>query len=134
MAAVSERRGRGWLVFSGIMLLLVGLFDVVNGIRAIGAQDTAFDTIFWDNNIEAWGWFYLILGVILVVAGIAIFQQRARWAMFVGVAAAGVGALLNMLWLFVYPIHSLITIIVCLLVVYGLVNYGFLEPDDSDLP
>jgi hypothetical protein len=134
MAAVSERRGRGWLVFSGIMLLLVGLFDVVNGIRAIGAQDTAFDAIFWDNNIEAWGWFYLILGVILVVAGIAIFQQRARWAMLVGVAAAGVGALLNMLWLFVYPIHSLITIIVCLLVVYGLVNYGFLEPDDSDLP
>ena len=67
------------MVFSGILLILVGLFDVVNGIRAIGAQDTAFDAIFWDNNIEAWGWFYLVLGVVLLVAGIAIFG-RARWA------------------------------------------------------
>ena len=130
MAAVNERRGRGWLVFSGILLILVGLFDVVNGIRAIGAQDTAFDAIFWDNNIEAWGWFYLVLGAILLVAGIAIFG-RARWAVLVGIAAAVAGAVLNMFWVFVYPIHSLITILVCLLVAYGLSVYGLDSNDDS---
>jgi hypothetical protein len=126
---VSERRGYGWLVFSGIMLILVGLFDVVNGIRAIGAQDTAFDAIFWDNNVEAWGWFYLIVGVVLLAAGIAIFS-RARWAMLVGIAAAVAGAVLNMLWIFVYPIHSLITILVCVLIAYGLSIYG-LEQDET---
>jgi len=111
------------------MLLLVGLFDVVNGIRAIGAQDTAFDTIFWDNNIEAWGWFYLIVGVVFVVAGIAIFG-RSQWAMLVGIAAAIVGAVVNMFWVFVYPIHSLITILICALVIYGLTNYGFPDADE----
>ncbi len=130
MATVSERRGHGWLVFAGIMLILVGLFDVVNGIRAIGAQDTAFDAIFWDNNIEAWGWFYLIVGIAFVAAGIAIFG-RAKWAMLVGIAAAIIGAVTNMFWVFVYPIHSLITILVCLLVLYGLtMNYGSRDADE----
>ena len=120
MEASRSREGYGWVVFAGILLILAGLFDIVNGIRAIGAQDTAFDTIFWDNNLEAWGWFYLIVGVVLLVAGISIFN-RAPWAVLVvGIAVAVVAAVVNMFWIFVYPIHSLIVIIVCLLIAYGL--------------
>jgi hypothetical protein len=123
MAVARKDEGYGWISFSAIMLILVGLLDIVNGIRGIGAQDTTFDVIFWDNNIEAWGWFYLIVGVILFVAGWAIFS-RARWAVMVGIAAGVIAAVLNMFWVFVYPIASLIIIMVALLVVYGLVNYG----------
>ena len=129
MEAARSREGYGWVVFAGILLIIAGLFDIVNGIRAIGAQDTAFDTIFWDNNLEAWGWFYLIVGVVLLVAGIAIFN-RAPWAVLVGIAVAVVAAVVNMFWLFVYPIHSLIVIIVCLLIAYGLTVYGL--RDDAD--
>ena len=123
MEASRSREGYGWVVFAGVLLIIAGLFDIVNGIRAIGAQDTAFDTIFWDNNLEAWGWFYLIVGVVLLVAGISIFN-RAPWAVLVGIAVAVVAAVVNMFWIFVYPIHSLIVIIVCLLIAYGLTVYG----------
>jgi hypothetical protein len=126
MAVTRRDEGYGWMVFSGIMLILVGLLDIVNGIRAIGAQDTSFDAIFWDNNIEAWGWFYLIVGIILLAAGVAIFN-RARWAVMVGIAAGVIAAVLNMFWVFVYPIASLIIVIVAVLVVYGLVVYGLEE-------
>ena len=129
MEATRSREGQGWVVFAGILLIIAGLFDIVNGIRAIGAQDTAFDTIFWDNNLEAWGWFYLIVGVVLLVAGIAIFN-RATWAVLVGIGVAVVAAVVNMFWIFVYPIHSLIVIIVCLLIAYGLSVYGL--GDDAD--
>ena len=131
MAAVRTRRGYGWLVFSGIMLILVGLLDIVSGIRAIGAQDTQFDTIFWDNNIEAWGWFYLIVGIVLLVAGFAIFN-RARWAVWVGIAAAVFAAVVNMWWVFAYPVHSLITVIVSALIIYGLTVYGLDEEGYRD--
>jgi hypothetical protein len=130
MAAARRDEGYGWIIFSGIMLILVGLIDIVNGIRAIGAQDTTFDTIFWDDNIEAWGWFYLILGIILLVAGWAIFY-RARWAVMVGIAAGVIAAVLNMFWVFVYPIASLIIVMVAILVVYGLVVYGLNEEERS---
>jgi hypothetical protein len=126
MAVMRRDEGYGWIVFSGVMLILVGLLDIVNGIRAIGAQDTTFDAIFWDNNIEAWGWFYLIVGIILLAAGIAIFN-RAQWAVIVGIAAGVIAAVLNMFWVFVYPIASLIIVIVAVLVVYGLVVYGLDE-------
>jgi hypothetical protein len=125
MAARSQE-GYGWIVFAGLMLILAGLLDVVNGIRAIGAEDTAFDAIFWDNNIEAWGWFYLILGIIFVAAGFSIFY-RETWAMLVGIAAGIVAAVTNMFWVFVYPVASLIIVIVSVLVVYGLTVYGFGE-------
>ncbi len=123
MVVARRDEGYGWIIFSGIMLVLVGLLDIVNGIRAIGAQDTTFDAIFWDNNIEAWGWFYLIVGIVLFVAGWAIFG-RAQWAVMVGIAAGVIAAVLNMFWVFVYPIASLIIVIVAVLVVYGLVVYG----------
>jgi hypothetical protein len=126
-----NRSGYGWIVFSGIMLILAGLLDIVNGIRAINAQDTAFDAIFWDNNIEAWGWFYLIVGIVLLVVGIAVFN-RAPWAVLVGIAAGVTAAVLNMFWLFVYPIHSLILVIVSVLIVYGLSVYGLNEEGRSD--
>lgn len=126
MATRERTEGYGWIVFAGIMLILVGLIDIVNGIRAIGAQDTAFDTIFWDNNLEAWGWFYLVLGVIFLAAGIAVFN-REPWAVMIGIAGGVAAAVLNMFWVFVYPIHSLVVVILAVLVVYGLVVYGLDE-------
>jgi hypothetical protein len=48
----------------------------------------------------------------------------------VGIVAGVVAAVLNMFWIFVYPIASLIFVIVAVLVVYGLVVYGL----DEDRP
>jgi hypothetical protein len=118
--------GSGWVLFAGIMLILAGAIDFFDGIRAIGARDTTFDTIFWDNNLNAWGWFFLIVGIILIVTGFFIFQ-RAPWAVLVGIFAATIGAIVHMWWIF-YPdaaLASFILVILNLLVIYGLVVYGY---------
>jgi hypothetical protein len=124
MAAVRPtREGTGWITFAGIMLIVAGAIDFFNGIWALGASDTAFDTVFWDGNLDAWGWFYLILGIVLVVAGFGVFQ-RSPWAVTVGIIVASVAAILNMFWVFAYPIASLVLIILNVLVIYALVVYG----------
>ena len=125
-AAARTGTGRGWIVFAGIMLVIVGTMNILDGVWAIRAQDTALDTIFFKNNLEAWGWLYLILGIVVFAAGVGVFR-RSAWAIAVGVAVAAIGAVLNMLWIFQYPVESLVLIGLNVLVLYGLILYG--EPD-----
>jgi hypothetical protein len=116
-------KGGGWITFSGIILMLAGAMDFFNGLWALSAKDTAVDAIFWDGNLDAWGWFYVVLGVILIGAGFAVFN-RQPWAVWTGIVFASIAAILNMFWIFTYPIASMTLVLINLLVIYGLAVYG----------
>lgn len=120
-----KHRGDSWLTFAGLMMILAGVLDGLNGIWALQADDTKLAALFADN-LTAWGWIYLILGALLVVAGFAVFA-RASWAVLVGIIFGLIGATLNMLWIFDYPIASLILVALNVLVVYGLTVYGLAD-------
>jgi hypothetical protein len=127
---MNERRGQGWLIFSGIILMLAGVNLFLNGLWAFNASDrieSAFqDTLlFSDTNLDTWGWIYLIIGVVLVVAGIAV-MGRAQWARWVGIAAASIGAISAFFWLFNpnFWVSSLVAVVLNVLVVYALASYG----------
>jgi hypothetical protein len=122
----TERRGRGWVTFAALMLIIAGAMDILNGWWALDAQDTAIDAVFWNDNIEAWGWFYIILGVVLLVTGISILR-RASWAVMVGIIAGCIGAILNIFWIFQYPFASIVLIILNIMVVHALTTYGLDE-------
>ena len=124
MATTPVRRsGRGWITFAGILLMVAGVMDFLNGLWALDAQDTAIDALFWNDNIEAWGWFYMIVGAGLATTGAFLFK-RAGWALAAAVAIACFGAIANLFWIFTYPLASILLITLNLLVVYGLTTYG----------
>jgi hypothetical protein len=124
--ARAGKAGTGWIVYSGVMLTLVGFLDIVDGLWAIDRADTKANQLLYADKLGGWGWFYLILGIILVLTGIGVFA-RAQLARWIGVIAASIAIVANMLWVFVFPITSLIIILLASLVVYGLVVYG--EPE-----
>jgi len=120
---MADERGTGWIAFSGIMLMLVGMRDILDGAWALDNKDTHINALFFEDNLANWGWFYLIVGVVLVAAGIAVFN-RVQWARWVGIFAATVAIILNSLWLFAYPIPAGVSILLAVLVIYGLAVYG----------
>jgi hypothetical protein len=120
--------GRGWVGFAAILLMVAGVMQFLDGLWAIRHQDTTVDALFWNNNIEAWGWFYLIVGIGLIVTGAFIFQ-RAPWAFGVGIFVGCIGAVLNIFWIFQYPLQSILLITLNLIVVYALTTYGLDEMD-----
>ena len=127
MTVTSERRpGRGWNAYAAILLIFAGVMQIMNGLWALDRQDTAVDSLFWGDNLEAWGWIYLIAGIVLVVIGIFIFR-RASWAVLAGIAAAFLGAIVNLFWIFSYPLVSVLAITLYLLAVYGLTTYSLEE-------
>jgi hypothetical protein len=117
------RPGHGWIVFAGIMMIISGAMNVLDGLWALDHDKTPVDSLLYSSSLTGWGWFYLIVGIVLIGVGIGILRG-ASWALWAGVFAAAIGVLLQMLWVFAYPITSLVLMGVDILVIYALLVHG----------
>jgi hypothetical protein len=122
-----SREGVWMVVFAAVLVMMVGFFNLLDGIAAI-----ANSHIFTANahyvigDLRAWGWLMTILGGLqLVVAfGVLAGNQIARWC---AVAVAGVNAVGQMFFIPAYPFWSLIIIAVDVVALWGLCAYGSRE-------
>lgn len=115
----------GWAAFAGMMMILVGGFDVIQGLAAV-IKDNFYavtPNYIFEFDATTWGWVHLILGVIVVLAGFGIFSG-AVWARTVGVIVAFVSALANFAWLPYSPVWSIIVITIDVFVIYALIVHG----------
>jgi hypothetical protein len=130
MHAVAERTGSGWRLFAGILIMLVGIFNAIDGIVTIA--NPHYFAIYSDGythhlifgTLSAWGWAILIVGIVQFLAALAIFSRRG-WGAVVGIIVASLSAIGQLLYLGVDPWWSIIVIAIDLLVIYGLAAYGF---------
>lgn len=111
----------GWTAFAGVLMIFGGAMAVLEGISAIAKDDVFVTTrnYVFQFDLTGWGWIHLILGIVIILAGCALFTG-ALWARLVGVVLAGLGALANFLWLPYYPFWSLILIAINILVIWAL--------------
>jgi len=114
--------GSGWIGFAGIMLILVGFFNVIDGIAAIGNSNYLANQLLF-ANMDAWGWFFLIWGILQIFAGFAI-MNGATWGAIVGVVTAFVNAIAQLSWARTYPVWAIAAIVLDVLIIYALVVYG----------
>ena len=123
-AMEEDDRGYGWIVFSGVLLLLLGTMNVIEGIAAIGnAHFFTANAHYVFGDLKTWGWIVLCLGVLQLAVGLGVYvkNQFARWA---GVAVLGANALAQLLMIPAYPFWSLSLFTLDILAIYGLVAYG----------
>jgi hypothetical protein len=113
------------LIFAGIMRV----FDAFWAFRYDGAVPEGLQDALFGDDLTTYGWIYLIVAVVLVLAGFGVAQggQVSRW---IGVSGAIIGAISAMPWLPYYPIWSLVYITIAFLVMYALLAYGG-RPDTS---
>jgi hypothetical protein len=116
--------GSGWLLFAGIMIVMVGVLNVIYGIAAIG--DASFfvaDQKYILSGLNTWGWVMLILGALQVTAAFSIWSGGSfgRWF---GIGVAMLNAIAALLSIPAYPFWSLAVFTVDILIIYGLASYG----------
>jgi len=114
--------GMGWVSFAGTLLILVGLFNIIDGIAAISNSDYLVNQLLF-SNLDAWGWFFLIWGAAQVCAGFGVFTG-AGWAVIVGVVSAFGNAIAQLSWARVYPVWAICAIVLDVLIIYALMVYG----------
>ena len=124
-AQARRGRGTGWIVFAGIVMILAGGNMAINGLWALHAttqvEKSFGDTLlFSSSNLDTWGWIYLIVGAVVVLAGITVFF-RAGFGVWVGTIAAVVQALFAFFWIFSpYWQGALVIIALDMLIIYAL--------------
>ena len=107
------------------MSVLVGTFQAISGIVALLKDEVIFFGVknIWLLNLTSWGWVHLVGGLLLILVGYGILNGKT-WARVFGVLLAGLSAVWNFAWLPVYPVWSIVVIVVDILVIYALVVHG----------
>jgi len=114
-----ERQGGGLVFFAWVLLLVVGFFNIIEGIAAI-ANSHVFvaNAHYVFANLHTWGWITLIIGVLQLLAagGIVTGNQLARWF---AVVLVGLNAIDMMFSIPAYPFCALVIIAVDVVALYG---------------
>ncbi|HEY2565584.1 MAG TPA: hypothetical protein VGI44_17880 [Acidimicrobiales bacterium] len=122
MPTEEEARVNGRRTMAGVLIMLAGIFNVIDG--AVAIYDSHFfrsHLVFGD--LHAWGWTMLILGIIAFLVGVAILAGQT-WAAYTGIVLAMLNAIGQLLNLPAYPVWSIIIIGIDVLIIYGLTLYG----------
>jgi hypothetical protein len=122
--AYDDERGSGWVYFAGVLLLILGTLNFIEGIAAIGnAHFFVGNAHYIVGSLNTWGWIVLCIGVLEWIVGLGVFvkNQFARWT---GVVVLSGNAIAQLLMMPAYPFWSLSIFTLDILAIYGLIAYG----------
>ena len=119
-----------WITFAVTMLSMVGMFNVIEGLVALGnSKFYAGNAEYAIGDLRKWGWISLAVGVLQVLTAVGLIygSQAARW---VGVILAGLNGIAQLVSVQGYPLWSLAAFALDILVIYALTAYG--DPDELE--
>ena len=106
-------------------MIITGVFHVIAGLTAI-IKDKFFVTTpnyLLTFDVSGWGWIHLVIGALLVLAGIFVLRGNLL-ARAVGITMASISAIGNFLFIPYYPFWSLLMIGLDVFVIWALASYG----------
>jgi hypothetical protein len=115
----------GWTVFASFMMVLQGCWWILAGLVALFNSEfyVIGNEYVFQFDVTTWGWIHLIVGAVILAAGVALFSG-ATWARGVGVIVASLAMLIAFAWLPYYPIWALLFIGVSAAVIWSLTVHG----------
>lgn len=125
-----SRRGAsawvGFVLFGGIMLMMMGSFQAIEGFVALFKEDYYLVTrndLVLTIDYTSWGWTHLLIGLAGIGIGLGVLLGQ-MWARVLGIVVAVISALANIAFLPAYPIWCTIVIATDVLVIYALAVHG----------
>lgn len=116
----------GMIFFGAVMLVLLGAFQVIEGLVALfddGYYMVTSNGLIVQVNYNAWGWVHLAVGVVALAAGIGLFTGKL-WARVAAVAIASISAIVNLAFLAAFPVWAILMIVLDVLVIYAVTAHG----------
>lgn len=113
----------GWVRFGAVVMLIVGIFGVVEGLAAIVGPTyfvTATGTVLvlsW----ATWGWIHLVLGALVAIVGASLLGEAPSWARGAAIALVALSAIVHLIAIPVAPVWSIVVIALDVVVLYALI-------------
>ena len=118
----------GWVVglslFAGILMMISGLFNAMEGVVALARNEVYAITprYIFAFDLTTWGWIQIILGVIVLAAGVGVITGQL-WGRVVGITIATLTILANFAFIPYYPVWSMLIIALNVFVIWALCVY-----------
>jgi hypothetical protein len=120
----------GGVGFAGALLILIGGFQIIEGIAAISDDKFFRKPAHYALHVNptTWGWIHLILGAAIVYTGISILRG-ANWAAVTGIVLAIFSAFIFFFAIPLYPFWAILIIALDVWVIWALSTPGALRGD-----
>src|SRR5215467_13103147 len=109
---------RGWVLFSAVMIMFAGIWNVFEGIFAF-LRSSFFTGTPLFGSLWIWALLWTAFGVLLIAAGSAIMSGQ-RWGRWFGIVVVSMSAFIHLLAIGTYPWWSAIMIGIDVAIIYGL--------------
>ena len=123
-----EPRPAGWVVgmsvFAALVMFVAGFFHAVEGIAALLGNENYNVGVryLFSFDVMVWGWIHLVVGVLLMAAGLAM-RTRRLWARSVGIVFASLSMIASFLFIPYYPVWSLLIITLDFYIIWAMCAY-----------
>jgi hypothetical protein len=116
-------RAPGFASFAGILMIISGGWGVITGVSAILDDEVYVETpdYVYGVDLTAWGWVHLVLGALVVLAGVGVVRG-ATWARAVALLLAGLSLLVNFVFIPYHPLWSVLVIVLDVLVIRAILS------------
>lgn len=133
MSTATRTGWTGWVIFAGVILLISGIFSIVQGIVAVVGPNSYYlvtEGSLFVFDVAGWGWWNIIIGVLLSLTAVALMAGQT-WARVVAVILVIISAIGQLLLIPAQPWWSIIVIAIEILVIYALIVHGRELREDS---
>lgn len=113
----------GFTIAAAVLLTVSGTSNILEGLAAIirGSFFVVLPRYTFELSATGWGWFHLILGIVVLAAGIGLLTDQV-WARAIGVAVAGISAIVNFLFIPYQPVWSVVLIAIDVAIIWALLT------------
>jgi hypothetical protein len=115
-----------WVLLAGVLLFLVGVLHVLTGMAAWLRPEILAGTrsdLLLPVGLDTLAWLYVGFGVVVAIAGVGLLLGRL-WARVAATLLAVLAILVNFAFAKVYPLWSVMTIVLSAIVIYAVVAHG----------
>jgi hypothetical protein len=114
---------QGFTLFAAFMMMMSGVWNFLEGLAAVirGSYFVVLPHYAFNMSVRGWGWFHLILGVVVAAAGLALLTDK-MWARIVGVMVVAVSLIVNFLYIPYLPVWSIVVIAIDMAVIWALLT------------
>ncbi|WP_326601572.1 DUF7144 family membrane protein [Rhodococcus sp. PD04] len=123
--SIKQGLATGTSVGAAIIMTLIGALQLLQGIAAV-AEDEVFVTgqeHLFTFDLTTWGWVHIVVGVVMVIVGIALISG-ATWARVSAMVIAALSILVNFMWLPYYPGWALAIIALDIVVIWAIATWN----------
>lgn len=116
----------GWVVFAGVLMILLGAFHAIEGVVALLRDEVYLvrpGGLVVHVSYTTWGWLHLVLGIVAALTGLGLLAGNIV-ARIVGVGIAVLSAIVNLAFVSAQPVWSVVVIALDVVIIYAITVHG----------